>query len=534
VNPAALAGTGRLIRLVVRRDRVRLTIWVVVLVVLMAYSAVQVRDLYRTPESLAGYASTVSDNPALVVFAGPGYGLADAPTVGAVLVNETSLWMALGCALMSVFLVVRHSRAEEELERADLLRSLVVGRHAPLAAVLVVAVVADALVVAGSALCTIAAGFPVAGTLALTVSFGAVGVCFAGIAAVAAQLVTTARGALGLATGTAGFAFLLRGLGDISLHALSWLSPFGMAIGVRAFAGHRWWTPVGVLIGAALAVAVAVSLSVRRDLGSGLVAQRPGPATARRWITGPLGLSVRLQRAALLSWTAGVFVVAAVYGSVGDEIEAMLADNPQLADYLARLQGAGLTDAFLATALHMLALLACGYAVSSMLRVRTEEGAGFAESMLATPLPRWWWMGSHVAVTVAGTTVIVATSAFGVGLGYAWAVGDAAEIGRLFGAGLALLAPVLLVAAIVAFVVGWLPRFAVLSWILLGMVVVIGLFAQVLRLPGWVRDLSPLEHVAALPGRSWPAVPTVVLSGLCLVAFGAGVVGFCRRDLAGV
>ena len=530
---ATLVGTGTLVRLVVRRDRVRLALWVVALVVLMAYSAVQVHDLYRTPEALAGYASTVSDNPALVVFAGPGYGLEDAPTVGAVLVNETSLWMALGCALMSVFLVVRHTRAEEELERADLLRSLVVGRHAPLAAVLAVAVAANLAVVVGSTLCTVAAGFPVAGTLALTVSFGSVGVAFAAIAAVTAQLVSTARGALGLATAAAGAAFLLRGLGDISVHALSWLSPFGMAIGVRAFAGHRWWAPAGVLAGALLTVGVAVALSVRRDLGSGLVPQRPGPPSARRWVTGPLGLSVRLQRAALVAWTVGVLVVAVVYGSVGDEIEAMLADNPQLADYLARLEGVGLTDAFLATALHMLALLACGYAVSSMLRARTEETAGYAESMLATPLRRWWWLGSHVVVTVAGTTAVVAASALGVGAGYAWAVGDAGQVGRLLRAGMSLLPPVLLVAAVVLLVIGWLPRLTALSWILLGMVVVIGLFGEVLRLPRGVRDLSPLEHVTALPGRPWPIGSLVVLSVLCLVAGGAGVVGFCRRDLAG-
>ena len=533
MNASALTGTGRLVRLVVRRDRVRLSVWVGALVLLMAYSAVQVHDLYRTSEALAGYAATVSDNPARVVFAGPGYGLATDPTVGAVLVNETSLWMALGCALMSVFLVTRHTRAEEELERADLLRSFVVGRQAPLAAVLVVAVAANAVVVAGTTLCTVAAGYPVAGTLALTVSFGSVGVCFAGVAAVTAQLVSTARGALGLGTAVAGAAFLLRGLGDISVHALSWLSPFGMAIGVRAFAGHRWWAPVGVLVGAAAAVAFAVMLSVRRDLGSGLVPQRPGPASARRWVTGALGLSLRLQRAALVAWTAGMFVVAVVYGSVGDEIESMLADNPQLADYLARLQGVGLTDAFLATALHLLALLACGYAVSSMLRARTEESAGFAESMLATPLSRRRWLAGHVVVTVAGTTVVVATAAVGVGIGYAWAVGDAGQIGRLFGAGMALLVPVLLVAAVVLVLIGWAPRQAGLAWVLLGMVVVIGLFAQVLRLPAWVRDLSPLEHVSALPGRPWQGVPMVVLSVLCLTGFGAGVVGFCRRDLAG-
>ena len=37
-------------------------------------------------------------------------------------------------ALMSIFLVNRHTRAEEDVERAELVRSSVIGRHAPTAA----------------------------------------------------------------------------------------------------------------------------------------------------------------------------------------------------------------------------------------------------------------------------------------------------------------------------------------------------------------------------------------------------------------
>ena len=62
-------------------------------------------------------------------------------------------------------------------------------------------------------------------------------------------------------------------------------------------------------------------------------------------------------------------------------------------------------------------------------------------------------------------------------------------------------------------------------------VVVVGIFAEVLRLPVWVRDLSPLEHVPALPAQGWRTLPVAVLSVLAVGLAAAAFVGFRRRDL---
>jgi len=530
VRGADLTGTGRLIRLVLRRDRLRLTLWVGSLVVLMAVSAQQVRTLYRSSEAMDAYAATVRGNPALVIFAGPGYGL-DHPTIGAVLVNETSLWMALACALMSVFLVNRHTRAEEESERADLIRSTIVGRHAPIAAVLVVAVAANLLVAGLSAALTVAVGFPVAGTLALCGSMAAVGIVFAAVTAVAAQVAGTGRATLGLGSALAGLAFIVRGLGDIGPTPLSWITPFGWGIGVRAYAGERWWTLAGLVVATAALTVLAVALSMRRDLGRGMLAQRPGRERAASWSTSGLGLTFRLQRGALVGWSAGILLTAVVYGSVGDQIEQMVQDNPMLADYLTRLQGASMTDLFLATALRMLALLVCGYAVSSALRARSEETAGYAESMLATPLSRGRWLGGHVVVTAVTTAVLLTLSGLGVGIGYALAIGDPAQVLRLTAAGLVLLPGVFVVAGVALCLFGWAPRVSAAAWAVFAAVVVVGIFAEVLRLPVWVRDLSPLEHVPALPAQGWRTLPVAVLSVLAVGLAAAAFVGFRRRDL---
>lgn len=530
MRSGVLAGSWRLVRLILRRDRVRMSVWVVSLIALMAVSAQSIDSLYGTPEQVATYVRTVGDSPALVMFGGPGYGFGD-PNPGVILVNETSLWMALATALMSVFLVNRHTRAEEERERMDLVRALVVGRHAHLTAAMTVAVAANVVVGAGSAVVVIAFGFPTAGTLALCGSFSAVGIAFAAVAAVGAQVGATGRSSLGLAAGAAGFAFVARGIGDVSAPWLSWLTPFGWGIGVRAYAGERWWALAGPLVLAALLVPGAAALSARRDLGGGLLPQRVGSATASASTRRPLGLTVRLQRNAVLGWFAGVAVAGLVYGSVADDVDEMIADNPELAEYLAQVSGASLAESYLATAIRIIALMIGGFAVSSTLRCRSEEAAGLAEPVLTTPLTRWWWMGAHLLVTVVATLLQVVVSGAAVGASYAAVVGDSSLVPEMVLASLATLPSLLVLVGVAAALFGWFPHATGAAWGVLAFVAVVALFGTVLRLPEWVVDLSPLTHAPNVPVEEWTVLPVLVLTFVAGVLMAAGLAGFRHRDL---
>jgi ABC-2 type transport system permease protein len=522
----------RLIRFILRRDRVRLPVWIVSLVTLIGYSAVEVQSLYGAPAALAAYAKTVRRNAAFIVFAGPGYGF-DHPTIGAVLVNETSLWMALGCGLMSVFLVTRHTRTEEDNERVDLIRSTVVGRHALLGAVLVVVAAANLLVALGSAVIIVATGFPATGAVALAASIGLVGVTFAAAAALAVQFGGTGRAAVGLGTLSIGVAFTVRAVGDVSLPALSWTTPFGWGIGVRAFVGERWLTLLGLAASAVAMAAIAFALSVRRDLGSGLIGQRPGPPGASSWITSPLGLTARLQLPSFVGWSIGMFATGLVFGVIAEDVDAMIADNPQLADYLTQLKGVSPVNAYLAMATGIDAMIIAGYVVSSALRARGEESGGRAEPILATPVSRSRWLLSHVAVTVVGATLVTVAAGLGEGVGYALSVSDASQLPRMVLAGLATLPALLLLGGIAFALFGWLPELNTIAWTGVAVVVVVGLFGTVLRLPHWARQFSPLEHGAQLPAEAFQIVPVLALVASTVGLLALGVIGFRRRDLTG-
>jgi ABC-2 type transport system permease protein len=181
----SFTGTRQLLWLVLRRDRFRAGMWMLGLVGLMAVSASSVVALYRTPEQLESYARTVRGNSALTIQAGPGYGLDD-PTVGAVVMNETGLWLFIAVAVMSVFMVVRHTRTEEETGRAELVRAAPVGRHAALAAALLGTLIANVVIAIGNVVALLLAGLPAVGSVAFGASMVGVGVVFGGAGAVVA------------------------------------------------------------------------------------------------------------------------------------------------------------------------------------------------------------------------------------------------------------------------------------------------------------------------------------------------------------
>ena len=525
-----LTGFGRLIRFTVRRDRVRLAVWIVALAGITLASAGGLPAVYPDQQAIDNYVALFGDNPSLVAFAGPGYGFED-PNIGLVLVNETQMNGMIALALMSIFLVNRHTRAEEDSERAELIRSNVVGRHAPAAAAATVIAGANVIIGVICAVGFIGFDYQTSGSIALASSMVLVGLFFAGVAAVTAQITSSGRATLGLASAVLGVAFVIRAIGDVADNGLSWLSPIGWAQAVRAFADERWWTLGLCLVTAVGLVVTAFWLSTRRDLGSGLVPPRPGRPNAPPWMTRPFGLAFRLQRGALIGWTVALFLMGFIYGSIARDIEKMLEENEMMADMFVALGGASLTDSFFAASITQLALMAGAFAIASSLRLSTEEAAGRAEPILATSTSRARWALSHIAVVILGSILTVGAAGLGLGVSYALIAKDAGQVSRLLGAALAMVPAVLVVAGTAVALFGALPFAARAGWAVLGVAVVVGLFGQLLRLPGWTRSISPFEHVPALPAEELTMLPIVILSLLAAGLIATGLWGFRARDL---
>jgi ABC-2 type transport system permease protein len=435
---------------------------------------------------------------------------------------------------MTVFIVIRHTRADEEAGRLELVGSAAVGRQAPLTAGLLTAVAANAAITALLCLALPLAGLPVAGSAALALAIGGCGLAFTGITAVAAQLTAGARAARGIAFGALGAAFLLRAVGDAGGDGLSWASPLGWVELTGAFDGQRWWVPA--LMAAVLAAGTggAFAVAARRDHGAGLLADRPGRPEASGWLRGPLGLAWRLQRGMLAGWAAGVAGTFAISGAAAKGIGSLLGGSAALRQEFTRLGGqAAITNAYLAALMLLAGLAAAGYATSSVLRLRAEETGGLAEPLLAATVGRNRWGLSQLAVAAFGAAVLLAVAGVATGLGYGLRAGSAgSQTARMLGAAMAQLPASLVLAGLAAALVGLLPRASVAgAWTAFGAVVVLDLFGQVLRLSRWILDISPFTHAPRLPGG---AVSPAPLLWLCLAAALlalAGLAALRRRDI---
>jgi ABC-2 type transport system permease protein len=526
------AGTARLIRFVLRRDRVRLPLWILAIGFTVLGSVSSFAATYPTAADRQARAA-VLDSGIARLFVGPGYGSAHY-SFGAMTANELLPSAAIAVALMSVFLIVRHTRTEEESGRAELLRATAIGRHAQLAAALLVVAAAHVALFAILALGLPAAleGLSSSGSIAFAAALLGVGLVFEGVAAFVAQLTVGARAALGISAIVVGVTYLVRAVGDMTDTVLPWLSPFGWATEIRAYVDERWWPLALSAAAAALLVAAAVAISRHRDVGAGIVADRAGAAAAAPRLRSPVGLALRLQRASFAAWVVPVFLLGLLYGSIAQDAASFYEDVDALKDYVARVGAAAPVDQFLALSTSITALIAVGFAIQSALRLRTEESEHRAEPVLAARVGRPPWMWSHLGIALAGSAAMLLASGLGFGLATAVSTGDAEALPRLVASSLAYAPALWIFVGVAATLFGAVPRLAGLAWGALGAIAFVGFLGPLLQLPDWVFQLSPLEHVPRMPVADFDVVPELVLTAIAGGLLAIGVLAFRRRDLA--
>lgn len=525
----ALTGTGQLVRLVLRLDRVRLPLWILAVLGIVLASASAVQGLYDTPQARAGYALT-AQSPAAIVLSGPPEAL---DTVGGITVFEINLTAALGVALMAILLTIRHTRAEEEAGRTELLGAGVLGRHAPLAASVIVVGTACLLLGLLLGLLLTGLGLPASGSVLFGAGVALLGLFFTAVAAVLAQLSEHPRGATGMALAVLGVAWAVRSLGDVRGTALSWASPVGWVQAVRPFGQERWWPLLLPLAAAALLGVLAVALQRRRDLGAGLLPGRPGSPRASRMLSSVTGLAWRQQRLAVFWWAVGALALGMLFGAFGEDITRLLDDNPALLSVFGPDAERDLVAAYFAMILVILALTTACFTVSSVHRLHGEEDAGRAELVLSTPTHRSSWQLGWLAVTAVGTVVVLLATGAGIALTDAVASGTAERTWSTLGAALGYLPAIGVVGGLAAALHGWLPRFSVLAWLVLAGCFVISWLGGLLDFPDRVMNLSPFTLTPRMPLEQMDWSVVAGLSGLALALLVLAVLGLRRRD-AGV
>lgn len=520
-----MTGVWTFVRTFLRRDRWMLSWWVAGIVLLYYSQAPSTAATYATQADLDRAAASMEGNAAFIAMIGPANAL---DTIGGQVAWQAMTFGAILAGLMSMFVIGRHTRAEEESGRDELVRSAAVGRLAPIVAATVVAVLANVVIGTLISLSLLGYGLDPAGCVSIGLALTLTGITFTGVALVAAQLTDGARAMYGITGAVIAVAYVLRAVGDVTENGLSWLSPIGWGQAMGPFAGERWWPAVLPLIATGLLMVGALALFARRDVGSGLWPSRPGPRRAGRALLGTWGLAWRLQRGSIMGWSVGILLLGVSYGSIGDDVEDLMGSS-EFSDALLGT-GSSITDSFYGFAIVLMALIASGFTVSSALRPLGEEDGGRVESLLATGLHRRTWLLGHVAMTVLGSVAVLVAGGVGLGLGFALVTGDGRAVGRFLAATLPYLAPMFLLGGLARLVHGAVPRLALLAWTGLTFCFVVMFFGELLRFPALVLDVSPFTHLALAPAEDVRWTPVLVIGLVAAAVSTVGQVAFRRRD----
>jgi len=477
--------------------------------------------LYTSTEEIQGIAETMR-NPAMDAMLGPGYGL-DNYHYGAIMAHQMLLFSALAVAIMTIMLVVKHTRRDEEDGRIEMITSLPVGRLSNLGSTMIVATGASmllALLVAVGLGVTGLEGMDWHGSILYGVVLGLTGILFAAITAVFVQLAETSRGASTLAFGFLGLSYLLRAIGDVSSEALSLISPLGLVLRTQVYVNNYWWPViVGLLLSAAL-TALALYLNSIRDLEAGFIPAKPGRRNATALLQTPVGLLLRLQKTAIISWAAGMFLLGLSYGSVLGDIEMFFSTSEMIQLMLPAMEGVTLTEQFVAMLMVVMSMIGTVPALLVVLKLRAEEKAGRTEHILARSVSRGSLMANHLGLAIVVAVVMQLLSVAGLWLASSAVMDVPIGFGTMLGAALTYMPAILVILGLGTLLIGLWPERVVFSWLYLGYSFFVVYLGSLLRFPEWLQKLSPFGHVPNVP----VADPSVAVTIITLTVAGILIV----------
>lgn len=521
------AGTGTLMRLFGRRDRVLFPFWTMV----PAFLCLAVAATFLPMgEKLHQVLTEFNHDILISALLGP---ILSLDLQGAIVWRGFSqLTLALGIG--SFWSVIRHTRADEESGRSDLIRSYVVGRCADLSAALVLTVIGDLASGALIALVISLLGAPPAGSVLFGATVCLTGCFFAGIGALGAQMSESSGGARALGFVAIGLGMALAILNNFAGGdtVLRWLTPMAWQRLTAPFAGNHFIILLYCLAAALVPALLAFLLSFRRDLTAGVLPDHPGRAEASPLFSRPIALAWKLQKRSLGGWLVGTVLYMAVFAALAPG----LSRSGRMSGWLSGIVGSSdinLSEAFIGISLYLLAIFIAVYAISAALRLKSEEKAGRVELLVDKPLAKADWMASHLTIAFGGSALLLLIVGAVGGLIFGQMTGDLSHaFPRVMAMSLSKVPPIWLFTSIAVLLYGLFPKLTGLAWLFWFGSSLLEL-AWEEKLVSWsAMRLSPYSYahytieITRLP--LLPLIGLVLLAGLLTVL---GMAGFRRRDV---
>lgn len=526
-----LANTKDLAQFILRLDRIRITIWIFGITVFTLIVPAAFVGLYESQAEMDAMAQTMV-NPAMVAMVGPGD--IDNYTIGAMTAHQMLLLTAVVVGIMSILLLTRHTRADEEDGRVELIRSLPSGRLSYLNAALLIVGFSSIALALINGLGLYALGIEsmdLMGSLLYGAALGGTGLMFAGVTAVFAQLCETSRGTIGWSMAVLLICYLFRAVTDVSNEALSWISPLGWVTKTEAYTTNNWWPIFLMVTLSAVLFILANYLHSIRDLERGFLPSKPGRRAASRFLQSPIGLSLRLQRTGLMVWAVGIFVMGASYGSVLGDMESFFEGNELMEQMLQQVEGATLTEQFIPMLLVVMSVLSTVPSVMAVNKIRGEEKKERLDHILGRAVSRARLLSGYVLIAIVSAFIMLSLAAIGLWSAGSAVIDEGLAFTLIYQAIMSYYPAILVMIGISVLLIGWLPKFTQVIWAYVLYSFITIYLGALLDFPKWLGKLSPFGHIPSVPLEEISLMVIFILCAVAVGLMGLGFSGFSKRDL---
>jgi len=518
-----------------RRDWFKLTLWVLILISLFVGVAAKFTDLYGSKSAIDQIVKTLQ-SPAMVSLFGK---MPTGPyTTADIFASEMTVFMAIIAAIMNYYFVIKNTRGEEESGILEMIQSHPVGRLSNLAASLLEIFILNlviGLIYAIGLQSANLTGTDLNGNFLLGLGLGAVGFMFASIAAVVAQLTDNARNATILSYLVFGAMYLARMITDISHPKYTWLVPMGWVEKFSTYKSNNWLPVLLMVILSFILILIAFYLNSHRDIGSGLIATRPGKSRANRLLNNPLALFWKLNRSSIITWFLGILILGATYGSVFNTIGDILKTNPMLKQLLdtKAINSANILiiKEFIAILMIVFATLASIPGLSIINYLKTGENKGYLEIIHATPTSRSRLFFSSLILATVTSIAVLFAGTMGLYLGGNAVMEHPLAFSIIRNSFLGYLSPILILLGISTCLLGWLPKMTSLNYGYLILAFFIQYFGKLLKLPDWLNKLTPFGFINKVPVKTFDPSTFWWQIMLAVILIIIGYLGYRKRDL---
>ncbi|MFD2656407.1 ABC transporter permease [Gracilibacillus thailandensis] len=523
-----------LLRFNARQNWLASIIWTLSTVGITVVVAGAFVNLFGSEQERDTMAQTL-ENPAMVAMVGPVYGI-DNYTTGAMMANQMLLFTAIVLGIMSILMITKLTRKQEEEGKFELIRSMPVGRLSSLSSALIVVALVNLIIglITSIGLVLInVESIDVEGSIMYGAVLAVTGLMFTGITAVITQLTETSRGAIGLSIAVLLLAYFVRAIGDVSSEALSLLSPLGLILRTEVYVENIWWPIIVSVVIALVFTVLAFYLHNRRDLGAGLLPSKPGKKEASKLLLSPLGLILRLQRTQIISWLVAMLFLGASYGSVLGDLESFFADNEMFQQLLGDNSEYTMTEQFMTMLMVILSIFATIPMVISFLRVRGEEKRERNDHLLTTGISRYKLLSYYLGVSVVIGAVSLFIALYGLWAGGAAVMDDPIPLKNILKAGMSYVPAMLIILALANLLFAFLPKWTSLVWAYLVFSFFTVYLGGMIDIPEWLANISSFNHIPQIPVEAFTWTPLVVLLVIGLVALITSQFGYRNRDEVG-